>query len=157
LVLALAAEYDELRRTMPASGDRTRRMTAVFSRMTAMVGSFTGLFQELRSSVSPGQRLGAIALLHMFPSARHLDWLAERLDPEREKPFVEYQAAVGLLQAVRGLPRAECLTLAEALRRARGLAERLTTDPPRIRVLDTADSELSAKCKPESRADGALS
>jgi hypothetical protein len=82
----------------------------------------------------------------MFPTAHDLDWLAERLDPEKERPFVGYQAAIGLLQAVRGLPSTNCAALRKAVDKARGLAERLPDDPPRIEVLKSAADELKEKC-----------
>ena len=76
--LSLASEYNQIRSQMASGPDRTRRMTAVFSRMLTCAGSVSSLFGELQSSPDPGQRLGAIAIFHTFPSAEHVDWLASR-------------------------------------------------------------------------------
>ena len=75
----------------------------------------------------------AIAVLNMFPHANHLDRLAERMDPEPEKPFVAYHAA--LRDAVINLPAENCAGLRDALARARELALRLKGDPDRLTVL----------------------
>lgn len=142
----LAEEYERVRRDMSPGGPRTRRMTSIFNLMLAQAPAVRALLLEFERSASAGERLGAIAILHMFPSGDHLDWLAERLNHEEERPFVGYQAAVGLLHAVRSLPRSQCARLKSALANARKLAERLTTDPPRIEVLRAAEAELAAKC-----------
>ena len=144
--LDLATEYEEIRYRMPSGWQRTQRMTAIFSRMTAKAATVKALLPELQQNASAGNRLGAIAILQSFPNAAHLEWLAERLNHEQERPFVGYQAAVALLEAVRSLPATNCGALRAALERASTLAARLTTDPPRIRVLEAASIELKRKC-----------
>lgn len=79
------------------------------------------------------------------PNIDDLDWFAERLDPDQEKPFVGYNAAVAIAQAARSLPHQADGALEQAIKRALALAERNTDDPPRIMVLNTALSELKAK------------
>lgn len=150
--LDLATEYEEIRYRMPSGWQRTQRMTAIFSRMTAKAATVKALLPELQQNSSAGNRLGAIAILQSFPDAAHLDWLAERLNHEQERPFVGYQAAVALLEAVRSLPATNRGALRAALERASTLAAQLTTDPPRIRVLEAASVELKRKC---GRAKGA--
>lgn len=150
--LDLATEYEEIRHRMPSGWQRTQRMTAIFSRMTAKAATVKALLPELQQNASAGNRLAAIAILQSFPDIAYLEWLAERLDHEQERPFVGYQAAVALLEAVRSLPATNCDALRAALERASTLAARLTTDPPRIRVLETASGELESKC---GRAKGA--
>ena len=145
-ILDLATEYDRLRREMPGGSGRTRRMTSLVSAMKAKAASVRSLLPQLQQSSSAGQRLAAIAILQMFPTVEELGWLAQCLDPDRERPFVGYQAAVALLQAVRSLPAGECAQLRPAVAEAMQLAERLTTDPPRIYVLRTAQDELDQKC-----------
>jgi hypothetical protein len=147
-ILALAEEYDQIRRTMASGGERTRRMAQVFSRMIADAAAVRPILPMLQESTSAGQRLAGIAILHMFPSADQLDWLAGRLNPEQEKPFVGYQAAIGLLQAIRSLPASECKRMAAALTNARQLAELNASDRDRLSVLDRAEEELEARCKP---------
>jgi len=88
----------------------------------------------------------AIAVLNMFPDTNHLDWLAERMDPEQEQPFVSYQAAVALLDAVTNLPAENCATLRAALAKARVLALRLKGDPSRVNVLQNAEQEFERRC-----------
>ena len=56
-----------------------------------------------------------------------------------------YQAAA-LLQATMCLPTTECDKLRQSLEKAMSLAERLTTDPPRIEVLKAAQRELERRC-----------
>ncbi len=143
----LAADYEELRRDLPAGRIRTQRMTAVFSEMKTKAGGVQTMLETFEQSRSAGIRLAAVAILQMFPNAQHLDWLAERLDnPSVEKPFVGYQAAVALLEAARALPVEECGRLKTALDRALTLAEKLPSDPDRIFVLKNAESEFQRRC-----------
>lgn len=145
-MLDLSAEYEETRRAMVAGGTRTRRMTALFSRMKSHAPAVIGLLDEFAHSESPGRRLAAIAILQMFSRAEYLPWLAERLDnPALEKPFVGYQAAVALLEAVRALPAEDAPKLREALATAKVLAQKLPDDPDRLQVLALAESELDQK------------
>lgn len=145
-ILHLAAEYEEIREKMPSSGARTRRMTAVFSRMKASAAAVRGLLQEFERSESAGLRLAAIAILQMFPTAEHLDWLAQRLDnPGLEKPFVGYQAAVAMLNAMQALPAADASKLKAALEKAMGLAKSLPEDSDRLDVLGLAQQEWTRR------------
>jgi hypothetical protein len=146
-VLAMAAEYEEIRKNERAGGERTRHMTAVLSRMKARAAGVRGLLEEFRNSSSPGIRLAAIAILQMFPDVRYLDWLADRLDnPEVEKPFAGYHAAVALLEAARTLPTTDCAKLKSALAKAKSLGEKLPSDPDRLHVLAIAQQEHSRRC-----------
>lgn len=142
----LAEEYQQIRRDMLPSPDRTRRMAAVFGRMKTLAPKVRGLLRSYEQSDSPGSRLLAVAILNMFPSADHLDWLAERLDPSVEKPFVGYNAAVGFVEAVNALPADACGGLRISLDKAMELAKRRGDDPDRIKVLERADKELKRKC-----------
>jgi hypothetical protein len=142
----LAKEYDQTRRDMPSGDERTRRMEQLFSRMKVEAARVQGLLSSLQQSSSAGERLMAIAVLTMFPDPNHLDWLAYRLDPEQEKPFVAYHAAVALLEAVINLPTEYCATVGTALSKARELALRLKGDPDRITVLRRAQEEFERKC-----------
>ena len=88
----------------------------------------------------------AVAILQMFPNSSELGWLAERLDPEKERPFFGYQAALALLQAVRSLPTSDCENLRNAITSALKLANLNPNDPPRILALEEARSVLEIKC-----------
>ena len=106
-----------------------------------------GLVDELIVSSSPGMRLAAVAILQMFPRKETLDWLATRLDnPDVEKPFVGYQAAVALAEAVRALPTDDCPKMKAAFEKARGLATKLAKDSDRLTVLQSVEAELNKKC-----------
>jgi hypothetical protein len=147
-ILDLAAEYERIRREMPASGSRTSQMAGVFARMKAKAARVQPLLSKFEKGSSPGARLAAIAILQMFPDEQHLDWLAVRLDPEEEKPFIGYQAAVALAEAVRGLSCMQAKHIRDALTEAKRLAQRLQGDPARISVLENAEEELQRKCGP---------
>ncbi len=145
--LQLAKEYDKIRRMLPSGNERTRSMEGVFSRMKIMAPKVQGSLSAFQQSSSAGERLMAIAVLDMFPESNHLAWLAERMDPEQEKPFVAYHAAVALLDAVTNLPSEDCAKLEAALAEAKKLALRLEGDPDRLNVLARAEEELARKCQ----------
>ena len=145
--LQLAKEYDGIRLTMRAGDERTRVMEGMVSRMKVLAPKVRGFLPAFQQSNSAGQRLLGIAVLDMFPEAGHLPWLAERLDPERERPFVAYQAAVALLDAVTNLPSEDCAALEAAVAEAKKLALRLKGDSDRLNVLARAENELARKCQ----------
>jgi hypothetical protein len=139
---SLARAYDEVRERMTSGSARTARMTELFNSMVGLASAVRPMLGELEASRSAGERLGAIAVLNAFPDVDHVDWLADRLDnPVLEAPFVGYQAAVALAQAVRSLPAADQPLVESALRRALALARRLPDDPDRIRVIEHALDE----------------
>jgi hypothetical protein len=145
-LLALADEYEKIRREMPSSSVRTRRMTAVFSQMKAHAAGARSLLDQFMQSESAGRRLAAIAILQMFPDPDHLQWLAGRLqNPDVEQPFVGYMAAVALLEAVRALPASAQTTLKAALHQAQEFAEGLPTDSNRLDVLKVALQEFERR------------
>jgi hypothetical protein len=103
------------------------------------------LVPELVVSASPGMRMAATALLQSVPSADYLLWLAERLGAET--PFVAYQAALALLEAVRSLHASHSEQLREAISRAKAEYRRAFTGAPldttdRYRLLEEAEREL---------------
>lgn len=147
-LLALAAQYQDIRDKLPSGGARTRRMTAIFSEMKSKAALGRPLLLEFEKSELAASHLAAIAILQMFPNAEHLAWLVERLDnPHGEKPFVKYQAAVALLEAVQSLPPAECKRIKMALERATKLAPTLPEDSDRLDVLKVATEQFARKCK----------
>ena len=149
--LQLAQEYDQIRLGMPAGDERTRLKEGFFSRMKIEAPKVQGLLASFQQSSSAGERLMAIAVLNMFPDANQLDWLAERMDPEQEKPFVSYHAAVALLDAATNLPTENCAKLRAALGKAKVLALRLSGDPDPMTVLRRAEQEFERMC---GKADG---
>ena len=144
---SLAKEYEATRDAMPGSWERTRQMAAVFAKMKAAAPDAQALLDEFTGSPSAGTRLGAIAILQMFPREPYVDWLASRLDnPVVETPFVGYQAAVALAEAVRALPREDCLNLRASFQKSIELASKLPKDSDRLTVLKSAEAELARKC-----------
>ena len=147
----LAREYESIRATMPSGWERTRQMAAVFAKMKAAAPDGQGLLDELMINSSPGMRLAAVAILQMFPKEGTLDWLATRLDnPDIEMPFVGYQAAVALAEAVRALSKDDCPEITAAFEKAKQLAAKLSKDSDRLTVLQSAQAELTKKCSGEA-------
>jgi tetratricopeptide (TPR) repeat protein len=144
-LLRLAAEYNDVRARMPSSASRTREMNNIFNQMVRRCSGEVNLLESFLDAGSAGQRLVAIAVLNQSPAPSQLEWLARRLDPDVEAPFVGFQAAVALLQAARSLDDQYLDTLAQSLRMARALADRNQNDPPRIRALNQAQAELERR------------
>jgi hypothetical protein len=104
----LSLEYELTREKMRSSYDRTKAMTSIFASMCSEAPMARQHLSTLSESVNAGDRLAAVAILSVFPDRVYLEWLANRLDPETEKPFVGFQAGSALLQAVLSLsPEAE--------------------------------------------------
>ncbi len=135
--LALAAEYETMRASMPSGDERTRRMEVLVSKMRALGRAAIPLRSEFMASPSPGQRLLAIASMQVAPDFEALDWLIARLPVE--KPFVGYHAAVALLVAARDPRAGEEVHLAalKAARAAlRNVEAKLPLDSDRSKTLD---------------------
>lgn len=148
----LARDYDEIRETMPSGDARTDRMTRTFRSMLERAPRARALSERLARSSSAGERLAAIAIFYVFPQVDRFGWLAERLDnPTTEAPFIGFQSAMALDQAVRKLsPEASpSPELTSALRLALRLARKLPEDPDRIAAVEGAIARL------ESRSPGA--
>jgi hypothetical protein len=143
---SLCVEYDTVRKEVPSGPARTRRMSKIVENMKSQAPDGRRALANLKSHASAGHRLAAIIVLQLFPSAADLDWLAKRLDPATEKPFIGFHAAKALVQAVRSLPKSDCPALRTAVDEAYALAILNPTDPPRIRVLDSAKKELARNC-----------
>lgn len=99
-LLQLAKEYEEIRKKLPSSDNRTRVMENIVSKMKAAMDEPIGELPKLMKSKSAGERLLAIAKLQKFPNLEYLNWLAEHVG-DSEKPFVGYHASVALYIASR--------------------------------------------------------
>jgi hypothetical protein len=142
----LAADYDHIRKEMEAGGARTIEMTKIFHEMCAIAADTDNHLTDLKTSASPGRRLGAIAILFVHPRVEELDWLASRLDnPEKEKPFVGFQAAAALMQAVKHLAEDHLRALELALRKALILGSQLPSDSDRLVALTQAERQLALR------------
>ncbi len=101
-MLALAAEYESTRATMPSGKDRTGAMNAVVARMRTLAIAAKPFLNEFsENKTSPGIRLCAIVILQISPDRRYIEWLGQRFS--QETPFIFYQTSVALMQAVRDI------------------------------------------------------
>ena len=140
-MIALARDYERVRAEMPWSPERTRAMAGIFSRMRALAASAHPLLPSLSNSQSPGERLGAVAILTEMPQSEYVAWLGERA--VGETAFVAYYAAQALLQAVRQLGRGDRGSLHAALEQSLTSAKRrVPPDPNQIGVLENAQRDL---------------
>ena len=130
-IRSLAEEYGRLRVTLPSGWERTRRMELVASQMRALAPVAHALLEDLKPSLSAGERLAAVTFLQVQPDAGSLGWLADCVCVE--KPFVGYHAALALLYAARALPNDPGLK--EAVKKASQCAP---SGSDRARVLEDA-------------------
>ncbi|BEU23925.1 hypothetical protein [Paraburkholderia caribensis] len=144
-IAELARSYDDVRDAMPSGAERTTKMTAIFSSLMSQAPVAIKALEKLKTSRSAGERLAAVAVLRAFPREEEINWLAERLNPDVETPFVGYQAATALAQAVRSLPAEADANLELAIDKALALAGRNPNDPARIHMLEHARQELLVK------------
>jgi hypothetical protein len=119
-VVALSSKYVTERASRPPGKERTSVMEAITRQMRSLAVAGSSMLEELSKSSSAGQRLAATAFLQVQPNPNYLDWLTERLP--HEVPFIQYQMALALLAAVRGLSgvdkaalRQKILTLQKAV------------------------------------------
>ena len=127
---------------MPSGNDRTRQMAIIESSMRAIAMQIFPILPDLASSQSPGERLAAVAALKEIPDPKYFTWLSERVGAE--KPFIAYQATLGLLTAARNLGvkyKKELLISVEA---AFKIIDNLQfKDPNQVRVLNDAKNILN--------------
>jgi hypothetical protein len=141
--IELAGEYVRVRASMSGGHERTRKMEIVVSKMRAFGRAVIPLRDELRSSVSPGQRLVAIASYQVAPDYEALEWLVERLS--EEKPFVGYHAAVALLVAARDPRARESLPhLENAVKLLAKVEEQLRPDSDRNQTLQEFKAQVGS-------------
>jgi hypothetical protein len=138
----LANEYEEIRRIMPAGSKRTKQMDFITSKMKALTPKIIPVIDNLINSESPGERLAAIAALQEKPDHQYIDWLAKHVG-DAEKPFIGYQATVGLYIATRALGKEYKKEIQMALDTAyQNIENSEKKDPNQIDVLDSAKLEI---------------
>jgi hypothetical protein len=93
-VRKLALEYQFTRSTMLFTPERTSRLDGIVLRMKGLAASAADMTEQLMGSISEGERLAAIAFLHMRPDPRRVAWLGARF--KDETPFIKYHAAHAL-------------------------------------------------------------
>lgn len=116
-------------------------MGAVMAKMRALGRAVFPLRSEFINDASPGKRLFAIAALQMIPDYSLVDWLASCVSSEG--PYVQYQALIALLVAVRNAGSKVAGTLCAAVSKAK--AGPKPNDPDTIRrgLLAQIEQELA--------------
>ncbi len=90
----LCLEYDNIRRVMPPSSDRTKEQTKILVKMRVLAPATSSRIDVYKSSGSTGSKLAAVAMMQMKPQFADLPWLLERF--KDNVPFVFYHAALAL-------------------------------------------------------------
>ena len=134
--------YERIRQRMLPSHDRTQRMEEVFKKMRKIATASYPLLDELANSPSPGERLGAVAILQVFANQRYLPFLVKLVGSE--KPFVGYHAIRALQFAVGAIDPMAHHILLEAIVDARDALKSASVgfDTDRQTVLRAAEKEL---------------
>ena len=140
----LAHKYQALRAVMPSGSERTREMEVIMTSMRTLAPIAYPLLENLSKSHEPGKRLAAIAILQALPKSEYLEWLADRLQRDHEKPFVGYHAAVALLTAARSLPGHHDELLA-AISRAKAFVYPGLPQTDRYQMLEDAEKQLTSQ------------
>lgn len=116
-MLDLAAEYRQVRGSMPSGEARTRAMSVLVAQMRTLGQAAYPFRGELAFNDDPGQRIAAIAIAQVQPDPTMLGWLASRIGPT-ERPFVQYHALLALLIAIRNGDASEAVGFDHAYRTA---------------------------------------
>jgi hypothetical protein len=154
IALVSASLRCEVRTVGTSSMPKSFRHSNMSAALRLKSSAVRPLLSDYQSSNSAGLRLAATCILQQFPNPAELAWLVDRLDPDKEAPFVGFQAAVALAQAVRSLPVTDRSILNQSIANALSLAKRNPHDPPRIEVLNTALRELEAKMASAAQRPG---
>jgi len=126
--------YERTRQRMSPSNERTQRLATASYPM----------LEEFTNSPSPGERLGAVAILQLFSSERYISFLVKLVGSE--KPFVGYHAAKALHFAVGSSDPHNYPKLLQAIRDAQALVASASVgfDTDRQTLLKAAEQELQA-------------
>jgi hypothetical protein len=138
---ALAAEYEQVRASMPPGNNRTRAMEVVVAKMRTIGQAFFPMRHDFAASASPGKRLMVIASLEVARDYDMLDWLAERVGSER--PFLQYHALQAILLAARGQSANAYIPALEVVaQKLNQLRNSLDRDASRTGTLDQINKAL---------------
>lgn len=141
-MLALGHEYETTRASMPSGKDRTGAMNAVVARMRTLALAAKPFLKEFsENESSPGIRLCAIVILQISPDRRYLEWLGDRY--KQETPFIFYQTAVALMQAVKDIGAQNREQLRRVITAAIAVVESFREGPPDRNTLTVLNSALS--------------
>lgn len=141
-VRSYAHLYERIRQRMPASWQRTQRMESVFVSMRSLATAIYPLLDELAQSPSPGERMAAVAILHVFASAAALPFLVRLI--QQEQAFIQYQAIKALYFAVGAIDPLAYPQLLEAIETAKAtmVVNGDNDKSDRVMLLAKAEQEL---------------
>lgn len=141
-MLGLAHEYETTRANMPAGKDRTGAMNAVVARMRTLALAAKPFLREFsENNASPGIRLCAVVILQISPDRRYIQWLGDRYT--QETPFIFYQTAVALMQAVRDIGAQNREQLKAVITAAIAIVESFREGAPDRNTLNVLHSALT--------------
>jgi hypothetical protein len=144
-LLQLAKEYEEIRKKLPSSDNRTRVMENIVAKMKSALEEPIGNLTTFTKSKSAGERLLAIVKLQKFPNLEYLNWLAEHVG-DSEKPFIGYHAAVALYIASRTFGKEDKKQIEKVLKTASAnIQTHKFKDPNQVEVIKAALNELQVK------------
>lgn len=144
-LLQLAKEYEEIRKKLPSSDNRTRVMENIVSKMKSAMNDPVSNLEKWTKSKSAGERLLAIAKLQKFPNIKYLNWLSEHVG-DSEKPFIGYHSSVALYISSRTLGKMNQKHIENTLKIAQSNIDMYKfRDPNQVEVIKAAINELSIK------------
>jgi hypothetical protein len=140
----LAEEYLQIRKSMPSGRERTLGMEGKIVEMRGLATEAWDFLPELMDSDQPGECLAAIAILQVKPAVNCVEWLGTHASPQREQPFVAYQAAVALRVAAQMLPPGDLAAVESSIAKALQRTPK-SGDIDRNRTLDLALDEVQQR------------
>lgn len=144
-LVALAAEYENIRREMNSSAARTKKMSDIVLKMRDLVNDSTNMLEQFAQSEIAGERLIAIVMLQKFPKVNYLDWLSEHVG-NVEKPFIGYQSCVAIYLAARIFGKTQAPLLNEILKKSiKNINKYDFKDQNQIDVLESIKNVLDIK------------
>lgn len=138
-----AYEYEQLRKDMSRGPERTSAMNVVIAKMRSLGLAAKPFLGEFSSAENAGMRLAAVAILQVSPSSDYLNWLFDRFNIEQ--PFIFFQVAVAVSQAVRKYGPRRPHALSKQINQSLKIVESFkggVPDANTIRTLQTALREL---------------
>jgi hypothetical protein len=139
-MIAFAREYEVVRAGVAPGPSRTASMNEIVAKMRTISLASLPFLKSFSQSDSAGQRLAAIAILQMRPQSRYIGWLAHRM--KIETPFVFFNAALALLEAVRKYGDRLPSVLRQEITHAKRQVESFTGGEPDKNTIDVLEQSL---------------
>lgn len=131
----LAQEYERVRSSLPAGGERTRAMSQVVKRMTVFGLAAQPLLPRLVSSDSAGERLAASVILRMQFNPNYIEWLGKQL--KSELPFPVFHALQALRAGMTQASDSDKKRIRDVVRAAKpGVESASGADSSRLRLME---------------------